>query len=1021
MLGYADLPDDVVRPSLQICKNDLSRTVVGNLSEAYNLSQKITLGNINELSFYVPYLIERYHKETKNPNIENIYNRRIIKFFKGDYTEYYIINKVSDVMEEDQDYKKVECYSLGYELRDKKIKDYKVTSKNASYVLSNLLYDTIWRIDYVSSAFDIKNRSFDITASVLDAIQQVAETFEAVIVYDTVNRKISFYDIDDIGHNKGLSIKYGKLMQNVTYESDGSTYCTRLKAFGRSGLSINRVNPTGSNFVEDYSSLLYGFQRDTSGNVISHAKDISDSLANAILDYSELVEAQIPTFNTLLANFDSYTANLSTQNTIMSTLTTELAVIEDSISIANSTNANPSALITQKNAKLVQIASQQAVVDGVNTQLSNVDSQLTTLRNSISLASNFTQDQLNEWNPWIIVDEFSNENYTDAKQLYDAAKKELEKRREPRISASVNIVNFLEILTEYKNWGKLVLGDIVQIEHEKLGVNITAKIIELSFNYESGDVQLTISNVKDILTDEQKMIRSLYKAITSSATYDRNKYELDDTVTTSSEIYQTINNIWDSTERGIVASNNNTVTIDRKGIRIHDPTDPLKVLIAQNGVLAISADGGNHWKTALRYDGLVAENVRGVLGEFVTLYANQISVSPSGQKIPNEVIASANYWNSIESSANDTAAAALAAAKAYSDTNLITANTFSTDINKAIRNDLRLQAPLPTSVTLNAYGITASTPNDDTRFARLDFRGLYIQKGALQISSTDGTTIIDGGGVTAATIKAGTMFGVESTIGSGNNVFKASNQGIQLGHSVFGSSPFRVDMTGNVVANNITLSGTINGSTMNNSNIVGGTLTIGSGNTILKADTNGLYLGSSSFGSAPFRVSPNGTCTLSNVVITGGSIQWANIGSDPATVTAQSTANSAQSAANNAAGAAAAIAAGTYTGGTFIDNKTIYSATIRGGTLASDSYVDVRTDVNVGRNIKLNGSGDQSITFDGNGSITYTTDGRIILGARSAINFTAGVVFNNVPIISGVGEVASKSYVDSKTYVATFG
>ncbi|MEK3725301.1 phage tail spike protein [Paenibacillus sp. FSL H8-0034] len=997
MLGYADLPDDVVRPSLQICKNDLSRTVVGNLTEAYNLSQKITLGNINELSFYVPYLIERYHKQSKNPNIENIYNRRIIKFLKGDYTEYYIINKVSDVMEEDQDYKKVECYSLGYELRDKKIKDYKVTSKNASYVLSNLLYDTIWTIDYVSSAFDIKNRSFDITASVLDAIQQVAETFEAVIVYDTVNRKISFYDIDDIGQNKGLSIKYGKLMQNVTYESDGSTYCTRLKAFGRSGLSINRVNPTGSNFVEDYSSLLYGFQRDTSGNVISHAKDISDSLANAILNYSELVTAQIPTFNTLLANFDSYTANLSTQNTIMSTLMTELAVIEDSISIANSTNASPAAIITQKNAKLAQIASQQAVIDGVNSQLSNVDSQITTLRSSISLANNFTQDQLNEWNPWIIVDEFSNENYTDAKQLYDAAKKELEKRREPRISASVGIVNFLEILTEYKNWGKLVLGDIVQIEHEKLGVNITAKIVELSFNYESGDVQVTISNVKDILTDEQKMIQSLYKAITSSATYERNKYELDDTVTTNSEIYQTINNIWDSTERGIVASNNNTVTIDRKGIRITDPTDPLKVLIAQNGVLAISADGGNHWKQALRYDGLVAENVRGILGEFVTLYANQISVSPSGQKIPNEVIASANYWNSIESSANDTTAAALAAAKAYSDTNLITANTFSTNINTAIRNDLRLQAPLPTSVTLNANGITAST-TDVNKFARLDYRGLYVQNGALQITSNTGTAIVDGDGITAATIKAGTMFGVESTIGTGNNVFKASSQGIQLGHSVFGSSPFRVDMSGYLYATNATVKGSIDCDSLKIAgvNVLANGGTKISGDYIDKITTNQLVAGTAKIGTA-----------LIDDLVVGG-----NVTMGPNATLAWGRVTNIPSGVYNPA----------YITETKITSTTIESPNIIGGSITSKTDINVDNDINLGNYIKLKNlnGGSQGIEFAGNASITFKSSGILEIGAREGISMSAVTNFTQMPKINA-RNIATEDYVNAKTFVATFG
>lgn len=49
----------------------------------------------------------------------------------------------------------------------------------------------------------------------------------------------------------------------------------------------------------------------------------------------------------------------------------------------------------------------------------------------------------------------------------------------------------------------------------------------------------------------------------------------------------------------------------------------------------------------------------------------------------------------------------------------------------------------------------------------------------------------------------------------------------------------------------------------------GGTISIGSGNSIFKADSNGIYLGNATFASAPFRVSPAGALTATNATITG--------------------------------------------------------------------------------------------------------------------------------------------------------
>lgn len=168
---------------------------------------------------------------------------------------------------------------------------------------------------------------------------------------------------------------------------------------------------------------------------------------------------------------------------------------------------------------------------------------------------------------------------------------------------------------------------------------------------------------------------------------------------------------------------------------------------------------------------------------------------------------------------------------------------------------------------------------------------------------------------------------------------------VMIGIIFEGGINYRADMYGNVVANNITLSGTINSSTMNNSNIVGGTLTIGSGSSVFKADANGIYLGSSTFNSAPFRVSTTGAFVATNATLvnanisgnismTSGTMSWSNINSDPTIYTAQTT-------ANNAVNGVTAVANGTYSG-TFINGKLIYAPTLQGGRIIGN-YIEGST------------------------------------------------------------------------------
>lgn len=105
-------------------------------------------------------------------------------------------------------------------------------------------------------------------------------------------------------------------------------------------------------------------------------------------------------------------------------------------------------------------------------------------------------------------------------------------------------------------------------------------------------------------------------------------------------------------------------------------------------------------------------------------------------------------------------------------------------------------------------------------------------------------------GVFSGTIQGGQFVGGSITIGSGNNVFRADTQGIWAGNANFNSAPFRVDMYGAMTATNANITGTITGST-----IVGGFI---NGTEISGGVITGSLIQTSASGSYP-RIEFNST------------------------------------------------------------------------------------------------------------------------------------------------------------------
>lgn len=143
------------------------------------------------------------------------------------------------------------------------------------------------------------------------------------------------------------------------------------------------------------------------------------------------------------------------------------------------------------------------------------------------------------------------------------------------------------------------------------------------------------------------------------------------------------------------------------------------------------------------------------------------------------------------------------------------------------------------------------------------------------------------------------MFSNTFKRGYGDKVFGSDENGIWLGAADFADAPFKVDMDGNLTTTGyiavggaaddvnsgdtevegsklkpgtVTADYVVASISISSPTITGGTIAIGSGNSIFKADANGIYLGNASFASAPFRVNMSGQVTASSLTLTNAAI-----------------------------------------------------------------------------------------------------------------------------------------------------
>ncbi len=503
--------DNNLKPrKLEVFLAKPNKQIIGKLKHIKNENLKIKNNELNDLSFTLPYQVVMRNKLTKNPHISNIKEKYFIKVKLGEFEEWQVITKLSKISDDSDDLS-VQCYSLGYQLKYSKMIDYAATSYNCLQVSTDCLKGTTWKVGYINPEFNLKYRQFDVSSKTkLDFIYEIAETFNAIVKFDTINKTVNFYKEDELSQYKGFNIEFGKYLQSLEDVIDANDIVTRLYIKGANNLGINSVNPTGQSYIDDFSYFMYPFEMDENGKVISHSKFMSDELCVSLIHYNAYVSSRKNDFRNLLNLKKDAQKELTEQNNKLTELKDELRIILDTIAATEKTGKSTSDLVRQRDAKNNEIKKQQNIIGTTEGNIKIIDTNTKQLHEDLKIENHLSQVLLDDLFNYIQVDEWTDENQIDENELYETGLGKLQELSSPPVNMNVEIINFFEMITEKHNWDRLNIGDIVRIRHDILGIHVKTRISEIHFDFEGATINLVISNTKEVESTKNKIKRAFY-------------------------------------------------------------------------------------------------------------------------------------------------------------------------------------------------------------------------------------------------------------------------------------------------------------------------------------------------------------------------------------------------------------------------------------------------------------------------------------------------------------------------------
>jgi hypothetical protein len=592
------------------------------LGTIYDRKIQLRYNALSTFTFTAPYLING----EKTPYYTFLKCKRLVYI---DDVMNFVITNVEEEGDGVERYKTVTCSSLEALLNYKKItslsatyKFYDVIPVSGSPCLMSTIISYLpgWTIGTIDADLALLYRTFDISDSTLYAFMMtdVMEAYDCVFVFDTINKTISAHTVANATTDTDIYLSHDNLIENIKIEEMGDELITCLTVKGGGDLSINQVNPLGTDNIYNFS-----YYKTTDW--------MSQDLIDALDVWEALVIANQASYASLLTNLQDYNETLITQNSDLTDLNGEYESLENIKLVRGQQGLDVTEINAQLAAKQVEIDAQELAISQIETLIEDVTASLTVINTTLSFASNFTTAQLLELDSYIIGSTYQNENFiqTDimtnseiqdqAQQLYDQAIVILAKISQPRYEFSIEAVNFIA-LQEFSTFtDQLELGCVVTLDIDS-GLNlhefnyisnsgsstlIYPVLLGIDMNYDDPEEFSLIFGNRLRLDDSSFQLSDLMGESTKSAistsfnsqTWSsfNNNYKDD--------VSSVLTNSWNAALNNIISGSSQDVLINKTGIRVRSSTGidtygDQQVWI-NNGVIAFTDNNWDSVKMAL--------------------------------------------------------------------------------------------------------------------------------------------------------------------------------------------------------------------------------------------------------------------------------------------------------------------------------------------------------------------------------------------------------------------------------------
>lgn len=420
-LDYSKLEFDIngIPETPDLVLKTLSDETIGVLSGVHNLKLNIKFSEPSELTFDIPAIIDG----VENPLYNRVTGRKII------YTKnygVYVTMKPSRYADGISDVKSVQCYSIEKRLEDKRFFIEEGTFNfwnpvNPSDTVLGRIIEVApgWSIGYVSESLIGRYRTFEQYDEYLLSFMydKAPEKYLCVFVFDTYNKTINVYDIDDSSYDQKLKnplpiyLDFDNLIETLEVEELSDELVTALQPYGADSLDIRDVNPIGTNWIYDLSYFIDN--GDISGDLLDRWNEWQLLIKDEQNAYEGFVglrassTAKLLALQAKLVDLNGELTDLTNQQSV-----TIQAIASESTSSGKQTQQEVLDEINKKiNSKKAEIAAQEEEIASIQSNIDKNNEEIQKIVDRLSISNFFTDDEYQKLREYLVEDTLTDETF----------------------------------------------------------------------------------------------------------------------------------------------------------------------------------------------------------------------------------------------------------------------------------------------------------------------------------------------------------------------------------------------------------------------------------------------------------------------------------------------------------------------------------------------------------------------------------------------------------------------------------